>query len=67
VPIEDLGDEFNIHAIELESRILELQPTGLASDAALCFAPYPVMLHTDTAVTHVGARNATTLTMSGCP
>jgi len=53
------GDEFNIHVVELESRILEQQPKGLASDAALRFAPYPVTLHTNAAVTHVGARSVT--------
>ncbi len=41
------GDEFNIHVVELESRILEQQPKGLASDAELRFTPYPVTLHTD--------------------
>ncbi len=53
------GDEFNIHVVELESRILEQQTKGLASDAVLRFAPYPVTLHTDAAVTHVDARSVT--------
>ena len=53
------GDEFNIHVVELESRILEQQPQGLASDALQRFAPYPVTLHTDSAVTHVDARSVT--------
>ncbi|MBT8102469.1 MAG: FAD-dependent oxidoreductase [Gammaproteobacteria bacterium] len=53
------GDEFNIHVVELESRILEKQPNGLASDALQRFAPYPVTLHTDSAVMHVGARSVT--------
>lgn len=53
------GDEFNIHVIEQESRILEQQPEGLASDAALRFAPYPVTLHTDAAIRRVDARSVT--------
>jgi len=53
------GDEFNIHVVELESRILEQLPKGLADDAALRFAPYRVQLHTDAAVTHVDARRVT--------
>ncbi len=53
------GDEFNIHVVETESRILTGLPQGLASDAALRFAPYPVTLHTDAAVTQVAARSVT--------
>jgi len=53
------GDDFNIHVAELESRILERQPKGLANDAALRFAPYSVTLHTDAAVTQVDARSVT--------
>ncbi len=53
------GDEFNIHVIEREPRILEQQPESLASDAALRFAPYPVTLHTDAAVRHVDSRSVT--------
>jgi len=53
------GDEFNIHVVELESRILGQLSKGLASDAARRFAPYPVTLHTDAAVTHVDARSVT--------
>ena len=53
------GDEFNIHVVELESRILKQQPQGLASDALQRFAPYPVTLHTDSVVTHVDARSVT--------
>jgi len=53
------GDEFNIHVVERESRILEQQPAGLATDAALRFAPYPVTLHTDAPVTQVDARSVT--------
>ena len=53
------GDQFNIHVVELESRILEQQPKGLADDAASRFAPYPVNLHTDAAVAEVGARSVT--------
>lgn len=51
------GDAFNIHVVELESRILGQQPKGLAGDVAQRFAPYPVTLHTDVAVTQVGARS----------
>lgn len=53
------GDEFNTHVVELESRILEQQPKGLASDAARRVAPYPVTLHTDATVTDVDARSVT--------
>lgn len=53
------GDQFNIHVVELESRILEQQPKGLADDAASRLAPYPVHLHTNAAVSQVGARSVT--------
>jgi len=53
------GDEFNIHVVELESRLLEQQPPGLADDAAQRFAPYPVTVHTSAAVTKVDARSVT--------
>jgi len=53
------GDEFNIHVIEVESDILDEQLDGLASDAAERFAPYPVTLHTNTAVNQVSARSVT--------
>lgn len=53
------GDEFNIHIVERESRILEQQPRGLAGDAALRLTPYPVTLHTDAAVAQVDARSVT--------
>ncbi len=53
------GDEFNIHVVETESRILNGQPQGLASDAVQRCAPYSVTLHTDAAVTKVAARSVT--------
>jgi len=53
------GDAFNIHVVEAESRILEGQPQGLATDAALRFAPYSVTVHTDATVTQVAARSVT--------
>ncbi len=53
------GDAFNIHVVELESRILDQLPPGLASDAIQRFAPYPVTLHTDTSVARVDARSVT--------
>ncbi len=53
------GDEFNTHVVELESRILAEQPEGLADDAVQRFAPFPVTLHTDAAVSKVGARSVT--------
>nr|MDJ0701386.1 FAD-dependent oxidoreductase [Woeseiaceae bacterium] len=53
------GDEFNIHVVEREPRILEQQPQRLASDAAMRFAPFPVTLHTDAAVSRVEARSVT--------
>ena len=53
------GDEFNIHVIERESRILGQQPEGLASDAAQRCAPFPVTLHTDAAISRVDARSVT--------
>ena len=51
------GDEFNIHVVELQSRILGKQSEGLAQDAVQRVAPYPVQLHTDTAVAKVNARS----------
>ena len=51
------GDEFNIHVIEQQRRILEQHPASLASDAALRFAPYRVTLHTGAVVREVGARS----------
>ena len=53
------GDEFNVHVVELESRILAQQPEGLADDAVQRFAPYPVTLHTDAAVKQVSTRSVT--------
>jgi NADH dehydrogenase len=53
------GDEFNIHVVELESRLLGQQPPGLADDAVQRFAPYPVTVHTSAAVTQVEARSVT--------
>ncbi|MDH3362266.1 MAG: FAD-dependent oxidoreductase [Gammaproteobacteria bacterium] len=53
------GDAFDIHVIELESRILDQLPRGLASDAIQRLAPYPVTLHTDTSVAGVDARSVT--------
>ena len=53
------GDAFNIHVVELESRILDQLPQGLASDALQRIAPYPVTLHTDAAVARVDARSVT--------
>jgi NADH dehydrogenase len=53
------GDEFNIHVIERESRILPQQPESLASDAAQRLALYPVTLHTDAAIRRVEARSVT--------
>ena len=53
------GDEFNIHVVELESRLLGQQPPGLADDAVQRFAPYPVTVHTSAAVTEVEARSVT--------
>ena len=44
------GDEFNIHVVEVESDILDEQLDGLASDAQERFAPYPVTVHTNTAI-----------------
>ena len=53
------GDEFDIHVVEREPRILEQQDESLAGDAQLRFAPYPVTLHTDAAVKRVDARSVT--------
>ena len=53
------GDEFNIHVVEREARILAEQPEGLTDDASARFASYPVTLHTDTAVRQVSARSVT--------
>ena len=51
------GDEFDIHVVEREPRILEQQDESLAADARLRFAPYPVKLHTNAAVQSVTARS----------
>ncbi len=51
------GDEFNIHVIEQESRILEQQPATVAADAAQRLEPYPVTLHTEATVESVAARS----------
>jgi NADH dehydrogenase len=53
------GDEFKIHVVEREPRILEQQPEALAIDAMRRFAPYPVTLHTDAAIQQVDARSVT--------
>ena len=53
------GDEFTIHVVELEPRILEQQPSGLADDATQRAAPFNVTLHTETAVARVDARSVT--------
>ena len=51
------GDEFNIHVVEVESDILDEQLDGLASDAQERFAPYPVTVHTNTAIEQVNAKS----------
>jgi NADH dehydrogenase FAD-containing subunit len=51
------GGEFNIHIVELESRILGQQPVYLTDDALRRLAPFRVTLHTDSAVTRVNARS----------
>jgi NADH dehydrogenase len=53
------GDEFNVHVVERESRILGQLPEGLAEDAVRRFAPYPVTLHTDASISRVDARSVT--------
>ncbi len=53
------GDEFDIHVVELEPRILGQLPEGLARDALRRFAPYSVTLHTDATVASVAARSVT--------
>jgi len=51
------GDSFNIHVVELQTRILEQYAEGLTEDAVQRIAPHSVMLHTGTAVSKVNARN----------
>ena len=51
------GDEFNIHIVEIGSRILGQQPAGLADDAERRFAPFRVTVHTSTAVARMDARS----------
>ena len=51
------GDEFNIHIVELESRLLEQQPRGLADDVIQRLEPYPVSVHTNASVAQVNARS----------
>ncbi len=53
------GDEFKVHVVERESRILEQLPASLAADAVQRLEPYPVTLHTDAVVEHVTARSVT--------
>jgi len=53
------GDEFNIHVIERESRILGQQPAGLADDAIGRIAPYRVKLHMSASVAKAEARSLT--------
>ena len=53
------GDEFDIHVVERESRVLAQQPESLANDAARRLATYPVTLHTDAAVARVDTRSVT--------
>ena len=53
------GDEFNIHVVEIEPRLLGQQPVGLADDAAQRAGPFNVILHTDSAVARVDARSVT--------
>ena len=53
------GDEYKIHVVERESRILEQQPEALAVDAVRRFTPYPVTLHTDASIRQVDARSVT--------
>ena len=51
------GDEYNIHVVEVEPDILDEQLDGLASDAQERFAPYPVTVHTNTAIAQVNAKS----------
>ena len=51
------GDDFNIHVVERESRILEQQPASLADDAVQRLSPFRVTLHTGSTVTQVNARS----------
>lgn len=53
------GEKFDIHIVELESRILKGQPKGLVDDALRRFAPYPVTMHTNSTVANVDARSVT--------
>ena len=50
------GDDFNIHVVELGSRILGQQPASLADDAHNRIAPFRVALHTESAISRVEAR-----------
>ena len=51
------GDAFDIHVVELQSRILGEQAEGLAEDAAQRLASCAVQLHTGTTVARVNARS----------
>ncbi|MBT8087788.1 MAG: FAD-dependent oxidoreductase [Gammaproteobacteria bacterium] len=53
------GDQFKLHLVERESRILSQQSEGLADDARARIAPYPVKLHMDATVAKVEARSVT--------
>lgn len=53
------GDEFNVHVVEREPRVLEQLPASLAADVVQRFEPYPVTLHTDAIVEHVTSRSVT--------
>ena len=53
------GDEFNVRVVELESRILNRQPEGIARDVRRRIAPYAVTLHTKSTLSRVSAGSVT--------
>ncbi|MDJ0917024.1 MAG: FAD-dependent oxidoreductase [Woeseiaceae bacterium] len=53
------GDEFNIHIVEMESRILGQLPRGLSRDAVARMEAHPVSLHTEETVEKVTSRSVT--------
>ena len=51
------GDEYNIHIVEIESRILSQLPRGLSRDAENRMQAHPVTVHTGETVDKVSSRS----------
>lgn len=53
------GDEYDIHVVEIESRILGQLPRGLSDDAELRMQEHPVTVHTGETVEKITSRSVT--------